>query len=848
MGLSKHEAPKPRLILQILDILSEKEAPLLVCTKILLLNLGIFGRLLSEYNPDEHSGNFCLVLKMLQTLCRIGGVAPSGRRAVTTTDVGADKDIHHGKKTAVEEQVDSNGFRLISVREHLLNGSLVEIVTNSIICSRVPSVHAAAMSFLCDLAIEEKACVEALPQSLLRLLSSSRRACKQLALTMLTQIFQTASARLTLLPITAAPESREWIMKALPHLWRILLDGRGPLQAQGAECIVQIYISLCRTEVGSAIGYGLASLLVLDTEFEGKEILVSPKYSIAPWDMNSEEGVKADGVAEIEVSSASAVAAGKGSTGAATTLVVAHILSRILAEAEQANFELETIFSSLRDRGVPLAMFYCLLFNARALQDESIHLYNLQFSVVSKSPESIALSYRGIVLQEALVQDMQALQLKLLQIFQTWGAVDTELCWTVQLLYVNSKLFAEDIECPMVEPFAEKHMQRPSEHCFSPDIDYQLPLRKLNSTEVKAFQMNLENVLQLGMRRGMMRRCLDDCSRMDGAADTLQPTTFMPVVHSPRHTPRVRLDSASAETPPVSGVLGYLLLKKVFEKHGVLSSMQSEQELQMLEVALHTEDTTADFNTSSTSGSFPSRHSHKSHHRAVTTTQRHHGFVPPEELLSVLQVEGDRRHGQGTERGQHRHNPTHVPYVKNHKSPKKAKTAQLHNNLSSSHHHEGVYQAPAPPQGSKPLRSVSGSARRVTTRQSPASPPAPVKPFGVQVAYSLNVLQALADGLNTTYITQPECPSPEVDATNQAPEDESNRDGLSSQIDDVASMPRQNGYAADKNAYSTYNDLPPFVEQPLDAYFANLQAPQPKVLPTGEKAPKLRRIKIVKKC
>ena len=178
MRLNKHEAPKPGQVVFILEILARQEVARLALTKLLLGNLDIFIRVLQEYNPDEHCNSFCLVLKLLRTLCRIGGHAAKGRRGAGAAPGGAGGNGHgHESNTQGAEEVDANGYRLQGVRERLLAAGLVEMVTDAVLFSRSRSVHASAMSFLSDMATEEQVCAHALPQALLRLIGSSRRAC-----------------------------------------------------------------------------------------------------------------------------------------------------------------------------------------------------------------------------------------------------------------------------------------------------------------------------------------------------------------------------------------------------------------------------------------------------------------------------------------------------------------------------------------------------------------------------------------------------------------------------------------------------------------------------------------------
>ena len=125
----------------------------------------------------------------------------------------------------------------------------------------------------------------------------------------------------------------------------------------------------------------------------------------------------------------------------------------------------------------------------------------------------------------------------------------------------------------------------------------------------------------------------------------------------------------------------------------------------------------------------------------------------------------------------------------------------------------------------KPLRRAAKPGRRVLEkgRKSPVLSPAAT---AAVAPYSLEILQALADGVNTTYVTQPGHPTAQADLSTKGPPDRL--------CHPAAALRPWSGHEADSDQVfgsSVLEEPPPFVEQLLDVYLNNMRekAPMPSV-------------------
>ena len=860
MRLNKHEAPKPGQVVFILEILARQEVARLALTKLLLGNLDIFIRVLQEYNPDEHCNNFCLVLKLLRTLCRIGGQAARGRRGVRAAPGSAGTDIghehEHGSQGQGAEELDANGYRLQGVRERLLAAGLVEIVTDAILCSRSCIVHRGAASFLSDMATEEQVCAHALPQALLRLISSSRRACKKIALTLFSTICSNASAKLTLLQAAAAPASREWVVKLLPHMWRIMLDGTGlSLQVQGVEALVQLFVTLSGTEVGSTIAYGLAALLVMDTDREGREILKSTKYIIAAADVKEVEG---------EESGVDALPAGEQGYAdpGAVASSIARVLLRVIEEVQAGASDNESALLPLRERGVQDAIYLCLLRNAKTEEEERAHLSLLQENFAARRTETPAALYHAIVQQEAIVRAQESLQEMLLATLHAWYNADCEMAWNVRILMQKHGLGIDSFAGLVGAEMETGHPAEPGEtgstHVHVQQshatVDLGVPLR--DSVAGDALLAELLPSLQLGMRRGAMKRNLDDTTKEEKENHLVD----IAMRYEPAVSPRVispRSENIDASTTPSahgsqSGVLGYLLLKKMYGRHGILS-VRTQKDDCAVELATRVP---SDMNLL----------------RAKPATTANEGTpATDEELARTLQLMGrlpagdPREEAPSPRRGQGRGRGRDTDFRS--QAAKKNSVVAVPADRADS-------PRARPPNDNKPNRRAAKPGRRVQDKGR-KSPPLNSAATAAVAPYSLEILQALADGVNTTYVTQPGHPTAQAADLSLSAKSPPPPDRLCLPHPAAATRPwsgHGSGHAADSDqgfGSSLLEEPSPFVEQLLDVYLNNMRekAPMPSVRdalkqqqgqqggqlksrPPGDsapcKGPVLRQIKIVR--
>ena len=197
--LEKHESPPVVLLNAMLECFGRPQVPLLSCCKVILASgLDTFIRIIREYDPNEYTKAFCLILSILRQLCRIGGRPAKGRQAVNDNDaiIGRIEE-----NDAVIE--DRNGYRIQGVIQTMLNAGIMNALLDAASSCSDDAVEAAIITFLCDFALEENVCEVALPEVLLFLSNNHRRTCKRTACILISRICSDSSAKMVLLDASA---------------------------------------------------------------------------------------------------------------------------------------------------------------------------------------------------------------------------------------------------------------------------------------------------------------------------------------------------------------------------------------------------------------------------------------------------------------------------------------------------------------------------------------------------------------------------------------------------------------------------------------------------------------------
>ena len=594
MQISKHNPPKASLLQRILDTLCQKNSPVLSCTKVLLSNLPVFLSLLSEYDPDVYGSIFSLVLRILRRMCRIGGAAPEGRAASAAATHRIDDNKTKGKgQLAANELNDDNGYSLKGVRELLLNAGLVEVVTSAVLRSHNHSVHTEAVSFISDIAMDASACKSIIPDAFLRLVSCPRRACKLTAITMLASIYTDSASRLLLLQATTPAESRVWVMKSLPHLWHMLIDSKdGRLQAGAAEALAWLFTTLSNTEVGTSIAYGLGNMMMMGSDNEGRNVLTRLKYIIPDSDMQGEvpttipakgvSNVKIDGGIKVQAQTPKGTSKRKteqkrvSSKNIATAsagvgvLICTFVATRLVEKARAGSTPTVTLLTPLRENGLHMVLHLCLLRNEILLQQDQARLDLLEDSYLLGDSLDPAALFDALVVQRGIVRELIGVRSAVLRLLHFWLEEDEEVAWMVQMFLQRSELRTKKCSADIGE-----------ENPQAADMVEEIIAVLQHPTLAATLTAELEKILQLGMRRGAMKRMLEDASSTaisdeysTGDVSSYEPVSTFHTFHigSADITPCTAGAKSAVHaqiTGSTTGTMGYLLLKKMFEKHGI---------------------------------------------------------------------------------------------------------------------------------------------------------------------------------------------------------------------------------------------------------------------------------------
>lgn len=744
--VDRHEAPSTRLLDAVLELLAQPEAPLLACCKVLMASLDVFSRLVKEYDPNEHPKAFCLVLTILRRLCSIGGKPAVGRQA--------DSNV---TSAAGDQGVDANGYRLQGVRERMLLAHVVDYVVDAALVSREKAIDAAVVSFLCDFALEVEVCEYALPDALLRLLTNSRCHCKRTACILITRICSDSAARMVLLNADAEPSSREWITLALPQFWIVLLDTSPSLQTaslrvQAAETIVQLYLSLSDTEVGHGIANTLSSLLLACTTEDGMKIMASSKYQV----MNNDDD-EAD--------------ANMANAGAAIPLLITitEIVARVILEVNrQHSADNEVVLAPLREQGLLLALCVSIL-RARGVEKrekENLETLTEQFDASPLSQQ--ASLYTPLAQQRNRVRDLETQVEALFGVLDVWSAADDELLWSVRVM-----------------------LQR---HRFPDDNG---PIVKLLSTffnnddAAAALNKELVHELQQSFRLAALKRTLDDAVRACSIDKRRAPIVYEPalldIVHPSDTLPTFTTTMKGGDESlggEDSSALGYLLLKRLYERNGYDGLPTKEDEKAIL-LALH--PTSSDPHEHSKQQSVPIDFSGAG---AVHLTDEELDMTLKKMTYCGLRPGSHKNHGQFLETASlptsHGNTSLEGRSPARSKSPRSPKSKSMRTTSLNRAQAQSQEQkkTPTKPSSMKPARaSNTGSlaTRRQVQVNSPVPPQSQSRGSGSRnnelnlkvtgnviemdkskmpsvqarlAPYCLDTLLALAD--NATYITQPQ--------------------------------------------------------------------------------------------
>jgi hypothetical protein len=577
LQIEKHESPQLHLLHSVLDTLRKKDTPVLAYTKILLHNVPLFTRLIREYNPDVQDSPFTIVLNILRVLCRVGNTGTSDvesrRESVSATLLDKPDWTEEEKITSF----DSNTRVKLQagIRERLLDSGLVRVVTEALLSSRSGHVHAVAVGFITDIAIDADACKDAVPQAFVRLASCPRRACKFTAITLLAGICADPASRLSLLQATGSPACRKWVIDSLPHLWRMLIDSKdGSLQASASEALVLLFTTLGTTEVGHSIAYGLGNIMTMGSDSDGRSILSSLRYVIEESDLHPETGPAA--IPPVSETVEKAQAPQKGSSNwktlkrtvttkavnapSGSVLVGAHIIMRIVEETKACSAPTASLLSKFHDNELHKVCYLCLLRNNQALQQEQKNLEVLQDARSSGNSGDSFKLFEAQTVQEQIVRELTIQGERLLEALRCWLQEDEEAAWMTHMLLQQAGSELRDTG------------DTGESHSFYEGTDSGAPLRQPALAAVLA--KSLGATLQLGLRRGAMKRLLDDASPLGVDSSGNNSISVYEPANLPR-TPRFADNDVLAYSPAKqpssgpSGALGYLLLKKMYENHGV---------------------------------------------------------------------------------------------------------------------------------------------------------------------------------------------------------------------------------------------------------------------------------------
>jgi hypothetical protein len=386
-----------------------------------------------------------------------------------------------------------------------------------------------------------------------------------------------------------------------------------------------------------------------------------------------------------------------------------------------------------------------------------------------------------------------------LETLHAWYKADSEMAWNVRMMMQKHGLEIDSIEETSEEASNLAEAGFTHVHQSQASIDLGVPLR--DSAAGDALLAELIPSLQLGQRRGTMKRYLDDTTREEKKNDLMDTA----MRYEPAVRPRVissRLENRGTSTIPPrasttqSGVLGYLLLKRMYESHGIFS-VRTRGDDCAVELAMRA-PSDANLLRATKSAIVANE---------VITPATDEEMVHTLHLLGRMGMTGNSsaeiksprwRDANFRGRAMKTYSVVAVPVGR-------ANSPKAH-----------------PPSDSKPNRCDAKTGRRVRDKISkiPLNPAAAV----AVAPYSLETLQALADGVTATYVTQPDHPTAKIGL---------NAKGLLDRLHHPAAARRPwSGPAADSEQIfpsSLLEELSPFVEQPLGVYLNNMreQAPTP---------------------
>jgi hypothetical protein len=712
--LEKHESPPVVLLNAILECLGRPQVPLLSCCKVILASgLDTFIRIIREYDPNEYTKAFCLILSILRQLCRIGGRPAKGRQAVNDNDaiIGRIEE-----NDAVIE--DRNGYRIQGVIQTMLNAGIMNALLDAASSCSDDAVEAAIITFLCDFALEENVCEVALPEVLLFLSNNHRRTCKRTACILISRICSDSSAKMVLLDASAEKDKRLWLQSLLPQLWLILLDMNpssfaSSLRIQAAETLVQLYITLHDTEIGQHISDILCNFLLACTDDgEGGKLITSPRYELSSNEKMGLSSCSDDMLASVTLPLHLGV----------------EVACRIVERAATCSQSNEQVLKELRESNLLTALNLCILRvlkNAYKAKD-SLNVLQEQFD--SAMIDEQARLHTPLAQQKHTVREFVSQCEGLYELLHSWNSADDEVSWNIRIM-MQRYGFAEEGNAI--------------------NVDILVLFKNLDVAE--ELSKTWIHDLQLGSRLSSLKNELDKAAKANNLSKRTPAIQYEPAIpeayhpRDPIQTFKTMESLRDEDAHDDEGMLGYMLLKRLYERNGHIPHPHRADDQKALMLAMHKSETDPDKHAGDT---------------ISFTNAQHDGTPVTDEVLDATLAKMEH---YGYRTSKKNHNSKNIEFD-NLVHIKQNSASPLTKRRTGTKRSPTTMKEPTPPRSElRPSRSpISRSSRnhvkekdhlmnshgkkRVPPQSSVAAKFAP---------YSIDTLLALSNGIDSTYITQP---------------------------------------------------------------------------------------------